>query len=133
MKIIPTRIHGILDYLVSVVLIAAPWLLGFARGGAETWVPVVLGMGSIVYSLLTNYELGASKKLSMRSHLNLDLLSGAFLAISPWLFGFNEYVYMPHLIFGILEISVALLTDPVPANLNQTTTAFTDQNRRHAH
>ena len=28
-----TRAHGYLDYSLSALLIAAPWLLGFARGG----------------------------------------------------------------------------------------------------
>jgi hypothetical protein len=32
------------------------------------------------------------------------------LASSPWFFGFADQVYMPHLIFGILEIMVVLLT-----------------------
>lgn len=134
MRVIPTRVHGVLDYLVGAFLIASPWILGFARGGAETWVPVVLGIGAIVYSLMTNYELGVSKMLSMRTHLNLDLLSGAFLAISPWLFGFNEYVYMPHLILGIMEMGVALLTDTVPAhNANRSVTHDNIHEHRHAH
>jgi hypothetical protein len=133
MRVIPTRVHGILDYLVGAFLIAAPWILGFARGGAETWVPVVLGIGAIVYSLMTNYELGVSKTLSMRTHLNLDLLSGAFLAISPWLFGFNEYVYMPHLILGIMEIGAALLTNPVPAHADNRTGHHHVREHRHAH
>jgi hypothetical protein len=53
MRFIPTKTHGYLDYIMAVVLIAAPWILGFNRGGAETWVPVILGAGVIVYSLLT--------------------------------------------------------------------------------
>ena len=42
-----------LDYAVGLLLIAAPWLFGFARGGAETWLPVALGAGAIGYRLLT--------------------------------------------------------------------------------
>src|SRR4051794_6793108 len=47
--LLPTRIHGVMDYLMGVLLIAAPWLLGFSRGGAETWVPVLLGAGVLGY------------------------------------------------------------------------------------
>jgi hypothetical protein len=36
MRFIPTRIHGMMDYAMGLLLIAAPWLFGFARGGAET-------------------------------------------------------------------------------------------------
>ena len=40
MRFVPTRIHGIADWLLGALLIALPWLLGFARGGAETYLPV---------------------------------------------------------------------------------------------
>ena len=114
MKIISTKVHGVLDYLMGVILIAAPWLLNFDRGGAETWVPVVLGASVILYSLFTNYEYSVAKGISMRTHLTLDVLSGIFLAASPWIFGFNEYVYLPHLIFGILEIGAGSMTETTP-------------------
>src|SRR4051812_6287911 len=116
MRFIETKTHGYLDYLMGIVLIAAPWILGFNRGGAETWVPVNLGAGTILYSLLTDYELGASKMLSMRTHLTLDLLGGIFLAVSPWLFNFDEYVSTPHVVLGILEIGASLLTKTHPSN-----------------
>ncbi len=34
MRFIPTRIHGMMDYLMGVLLIVAPCLFGFADGGA---------------------------------------------------------------------------------------------------
>ena len=114
MKFISTRVHGIIDYLMGVLLIASPWLFNFDRGGAETWVPVVLGAGVILYSLVTDYEMSATRKLSLRTHLMLDMIGGAFLAVSPWLFGFDDFVYLPHLILGIAEIGVAMFTHRVP-------------------
>ena len=114
MKIISTKTHGVLDYLMGVVLIASPWLFGFADGGAKMWVPIILGAGALVYSLMTNYEFGVVKTLSMKTHLTLDLLSGIFLAVSPWIFGFADTVYLPHLILGILEIGASLMTKTQP-------------------
>ena len=114
MRFIPTRVHGIADYAMGGLLIVAPWLLGFAAGGAETWVPVILGFGAIGYSLFTDYELGLVRRIPMRTHLGLDAASGAVLAASPWLFGFAELVYLPHLILGLLEIGAALTTRTTP-------------------
>jgi hypothetical protein len=114
MRFLSTRVHGMMDYLVGVLLIAAPWLFNFDRGGAETWIPVLLGAGAIVYSLFTDYELGAVRRISMPTHLNLDLGSGILLALSPWLFGFSDYVWEPHLIVGLLEIGTSLMTRRVP-------------------
>ncbi|HEX2535488.1 MAG TPA: SPW repeat protein [Chitinophagaceae bacterium] len=116
MRFIPTKVHGYLDYMMGALLIAAPWLFDFAEGGAETWIPVILGAGAIVYSLMTDYELGISRTISMRTHLMLDLVSGIFLAVSPWLFGFADYVWQPHLILGLLEIGAALMTRREPAH-----------------
>ena len=115
MKILSTKTHGIIDYLMALVLISSPWLFNFDRNGAETWVPVGLGIGVILYSLITDYELGVSGIISMRTHLIIDILGGALLAASPWLFGFHDYVSTPHVILGIAEIGGALLTKTHPA------------------
>jgi hypothetical protein len=120
MRVIPTRVHGMMDYLIGVLLIAAPWLFNFDRGGAETWVPVLLGASVILYSLFTDYELGAMRRISMPTHLMLDLGGGVLLAISPWLFGFSDYVWQPHLIVGLLEIGTSLMTRRVPDTGHQT-------------
>ena len=110
MRWIPTRLHGVLDYLTGVFLIAMPFLFDFDRGGAETMVPIMLGVGAIAYSLLTDYELGAIRKLAVRTHLALDIASGLFLAASPWIFDFEEYVYLPHLVVGLFEVMTAMMT-----------------------
>ena len=51
----------------------------------------------------------------MPVHLGLDAAAGLLLAASPWLFGFAEFVYLPHLILGILEMGAALMTETTPA------------------
>lgn len=114
MRFLPTKIHGVLDYATGLALIAAPWLFGFADDGPATWVPVLLGIGVIGYSLMTHYELGAVHKLSMPTHLGLDIASGILLALSPWLFGFADYVYAPHLAVGLFEIVTAMVTEKAP-------------------
>ncbi|MEX2536422.1 MAG: SPW repeat protein [Trueperaceae bacterium] len=111
---IPTNVHGVIDYIVGPALIAAPWLFGFADGGAETWVPVLLGAGIILYSLVTDYELSMSKSLSMSAHLGIDIAGGAFLAVSPWLLGYSDLVYWPHLVVGLAIIIISLMTKTVP-------------------
>ena len=110
----PTRIHGILDYLLGALLIASPWLLGFADNEAARWVPVVLGAGVLLYSLFTDYELGAVRKLQMPAHLLLDAVGGILLAASPWILGFDERVWMPHVVLGLVEVVTAAITNTVP-------------------
>lgn len=117
MRFIPTRVHGYLDYGLGVLLIAAPWLLGFNDAGAATWVPVVLGVGIIIYSLFTAYELGAIPAIKMPVHLGLDAAGGILLAASPWIFQFADEVWIPHLVLGLVEIATAATTSTTPARL----------------
>lgn len=110
MRFIETKTHGYLDYIVGILLLILPALMGWDLNEAQSIVPMALGAGVIVYSLMTAYELGAAKVISMSTHLTIDFISGVFLAASPWIFNFDEIVYLPHLIVGILEIGAALMT-----------------------
>lgn len=119
MRFIPTRIHGFLDYIVGVVLIAAPWIFQFSDNTAATVVPIVLGIGLIVYSLLTDYELGVARVLPMPVHLLFDIAAGVVLAASPWIFGFADEsanVWVPHLLAGIAAVVLGLVTVQHPGD-----------------
>ena len=117
MRIIPTRVHGVIDYAMGILLIATPWLLNFSdsESPAATWVPVLLGIAVLLTSLMTAYELGLMKLIPMPVHLMADLGVGAILLVSPWLFGFADEVWSPHVVLGVLEIGVALMTKTVPS------------------
>ncbi|MDQ4140408.1 MAG: SPW repeat protein [Bacteroidota bacterium] len=121
MRIIPTRIHGILDYLVGIILIAAPWVFDFDNGGAETWVPVIVGIMVLLQTIMTDFEVGIIRKIPMVSHLRMDLFIGIFLAASPWIFNFDEVVWEPHVIFGVFSILASLMTRRVPSTVTSTT------------
>ena len=115
MAALSTRTHGYADYGVGVLLILAPYLLGFANGGPAQWVPMTLGVVLIGYSLLTDYELGAAHLIPMPVHLGLDIGGGLLLLASPWLFGFTDVIVWPHVLVGLIEIGTASITRRRPA------------------
>jgi hypothetical protein len=119
MQLIPTRIHGYLDYLMGVFLIASPWIFDFADGDVEQWLPIVIGAAVILYSLLTDYELGAVRVIPMPVHLLLDVVGGVVLAASPWIFGFDDEIWEPHLILGVLEVAAGILTSRTPSRTDE--------------
>ncbi len=114
LRFIPTRTHGVLDYVVGALLLVVPYILGFADGTAAQWVPQILGLVAIGGALMTDYELGVMRVIPMPVHLGIDVASGALLALSPWLFGFADRVLWPHLIVGLWEIGAGLMTRTVP-------------------
>jgi threonine/homoserine efflux transporter RhtA len=109
-NVINTRVHGMLDYLVGVLLIAAPWILQFDDDRNATLPPVILGAGIILYSLLTDYEYGAVHLIPMSLHLALDAIGGIALALTPWVFDFSDDIWWPHVAVGVLELIVVALT-----------------------
>jgi hypothetical protein len=116
LRFIPTGVHAYFDYIGGIGLLAAPFVFGFfTLGGAAVVVPMVLGVGLILYSLLTNYELGIRglKFLPMSVHLLLDFVASAFLALSPFVFGFIKQapnVWLPHIVAGVAVIFLVLLS-----------------------
>ena len=112
-KPINSKAHGVLDYSVGALVAASPWLLGYGKKDtAARWVPVALGMTSVLYSLFTRYELGVKPALSMKNHLRLDTGAAVATAGAPWLFGFAKKTFVPLLVFGLMELAVVALTDP---------------------
>jgi general stress protein CsbA len=113
MRFIPTKFHAPLDYIVGAALIAAPWIFQFSDVTAATVVSIVLGIGLVAYSLITDYELGVWKVAPMAVHNLIDIAAGAFLAASPWLFGFADEsanVWMPHVVVGLAAVFLGLTT-----------------------
>ncbi|AKI99401.1 hypothetical protein ATI61_109396 [Archangium gephyra] len=56
-KLIPIEVHEAIDYVWSLGVIAAPFLLGGARRSRwATWVNVLVGASTIVASLFTDYR-----------------------------------------------------------------------------
>ena len=119
-RFLPTSVHGVLDYIVGIALIAAPFLFGFAYvGGIAVYLPITLGIGLILYSLVTKYELGVPgiKFIPMPYHLIFDFVAAVLLAVSPFLFGFSSKplnVWLPHLVVGIAVILVVLVSQTHP-------------------
>src|SRR5207248_8051372 len=114
MRFIQTKFHAPLDYIVGAALIAAPWIFRLSEHTAATVVPIVLGIGLIVYSLFTNYELGVWKVAPMAVHNMIDIAAGALLAVSPWLFGFADEtakLWLPHLVVCLAAVVLGLTTN----------------------
>src|SRR6516165_4455191 len=92
-RVVPPTIHGIFDYVGAAGLIASPFIFGFSSmGGIAVILPIVLGTGLFLYSLLTNYELGvpAWRVIPMPVHLTVDFAASALLAAAPFLFGYSN-------------------------------------------
>lgn len=121
MKPISTFVHGVTDYAMALIIFFAPELFGFADiGGNAVLIARVVGLLILGQALMTNYELGLFRVLSMRSHLTMDYVIGGLLLVSPLLFNFAHlpnYVWLPHVISGFLILGLTYMTSPYPTKV----------------
>jgi hypothetical protein len=120
MRVIPTTMHGALDYAVALLLILSPWIFRFSDVLGAKWTAIGVGIGMALSATTTNYELGLVHIVPMHVHLLTDLLVGAFLAASPWIVGFSDRgpnAWVPMLVIGILEVQTAAMSSPWPRRI----------------
>jgi hypothetical protein len=110
MRFMSTRAHGMMDLVLAPVLIALPFALGLDVRNPDGWIFLLLGIAMLGLIVFTDYESGLLGRISMGTHLTIDVVSGALLALSPWLFGFSHRIWVPHLLFGLLELGGSLMT-----------------------
>jgi hypothetical protein len=107
---IGSRLHGIIDYAVGGSLIAAsrlPPLRGRFAGRA------LLGAGAnhLLYSAVTDYEVGLVRKLPYRAHLAVDAVAACGLLAAGLLQNDALDRAVP-LGVALQELTVVALSDP---------------------
>ncbi len=114
MKFLSPRIHTIIGFIVGLALLIAPNLFGFSDvGGAAVMVPRIIGAIIILSELTVKGSFSGFGVIPMKLHIGMDVLMGAVLALSPWLFGFSDEeanAWVPHLVVGIVVVGYALVT-----------------------
>jgi len=110
MTTINTKLHGILDYTLGIILLLSPWMFNYIReSSAEFWIPIITGAVAIAYTLFTDADFGIVRRIKLSNHFLLDLILGSFLVAAPKLFHYSGYVYLlPYLWIGLLKIFISL-------------------------
>ena len=99
--------------LVAIVLIAAPWLFGFSDVTSSTIVSVAVGVAMLAGGLMTRWRYSLVKLIPLRVHFYWDLLLAAILIVAPFVLGDSDRGDATRflVIVGVLELLTALGTD----------------------
>jgi hypothetical protein len=109
---IPLRAHAMLEPIVALVFIAAPWLFGFSDADDATTVSIVLGALVLLTGLTTRWRMAAVKLLSLSAHRVMDMLVALVAIVSPFVLGFSDNGAATRflIIMGVLELGATLMT-----------------------
>lgn len=109
MRFIPTVMHGIADYIVGLVTIGLPFYLDI--NGMPGAVVTAMGVIVLIYSVVTDYELGVVRFLRIRFHLVLDALFGFAMLSVPLVFDLPGNTSWPFYAIGVLAIVLVAITE----------------------
>jgi hypothetical protein len=104
---IPLLAHGVVEYLIGILLLASPFL--FDYGGNAKPVAIVLGVAVITLAAASAGPTGLVDQVSFRTHALLDLVVAAILIASPFLFDFSDDIG-PTALFIVLGVGHLLLS-----------------------
>lgn len=112
---ISTTLYGVINYAGAILLIASPWLFGFAQfGGAALFMPILIGWLQLIMAIFSDNPLGFIKIFPMQMHNCLDVLTGSFLLALPWTYDFSSKVFWPHFLFGALFLIAGIFVHKSP-------------------
>lgn len=86
---VPLTIHGLLEYGLGVLCIAAPFLFSFETDGA-TALAIAIGTSVLVFGVLSAIPTGIVRNLPLDSHIVLDYVLAIFLIACPFVFGLTD-------------------------------------------
>ena len=111
MKIISSKMHGVIDYLLIAFVFASPTI--FNMEGALCTITYILGGVHLAVTLSTDFELGLIKVIPFRIHGLLEVVVTITLAILATWFYSNGYEtgFYYYMVLAIVIIIVFILTD----------------------
>lgn len=108
---LPPLVHGLLDYLVGIALIAVPFAVGFDEGAA-TAASVALGVVLLIVAASSDLPTSFVHSIPRALHVMLDYAIAVALVVAPFLLGFSDdATAAPWLIgLGVVQLLQTLAT-----------------------
>ena len=103
--------HGIIDYVIFILLIIGPSVAGFA--GRQATLAYVLAAVLFVLTICTKFPLGVVKSIRFPVHGAIEIVLALLLLVLPWLANFSRGVLSRnfYVAMAILMLVVWAMTD----------------------
>ena len=117
---VPAYVHGVIEYLAAILLIAAPFIFSFDEDAA-TGVSVIVGVLVLIIASSTAWRTGLIRSIPVQAHVILDYLLALFLIAAPFLLGFSDdttaaaFFIVLGVVHLLLTIATRFVADERPA------------------
>ena len=83
---IPLLMHASIEPIAAVLLIASSWIFGFSNNGMAQALTIIIGIVMLASGAMTDWRLALARLIPLRAHFMTDLVLGAVLVVSPFVF-----------------------------------------------
>jgi hypothetical protein len=112
---IPAFVHGVIEYLLAAVFVAAPFVLNFDSGTAKA-VSIVIGIIILVITAASDLPTGLARTIPVPIHARIDFVVGVVLIAAPFLFRFtgDGKATAFFIVLGLFHLLVTIATRFLP-------------------
>ena len=91
MKVLGAFSHGVIDYLMVILLAVGPGVAGFT--GRQAMMCYGLAAVHFLLTIITRFPLGVLKTLPFWLHGTIEIIVAVLLIILPWLANFSAGIH----------------------------------------
>jgi VIT1/CCC1 family predicted Fe2+/Mn2+ transporter len=108
---VPVLVHGVLEYIVGALFIAAPFLFGF-DSSAATAASIVAGLFLLAFTAISALPTGLVSSITVGVHVTVDFVFAGLLVALPFILGFRDEAAPTALfiVVGVLHLLVTIAT-----------------------
>jgi VIT1/CCC1 family predicted Fe2+/Mn2+ transporter len=108
---VPLAVHVLIEPVVAVVFILAPFVLGFESSEARI-LSIVIGVVILVVGMSTRWRLSLVELVPLRMHFMGDVLLGVVSIVAPVALGFGDETAatISFVVMGVGELGTAFGT-----------------------
>jgi hypothetical protein len=109
---VPALVHGVIEYAVAVLFIAAPFLFGFNSAAAPTAAALVVGLLLLAFTATSALPTGLVRSVTVGVHVTVDLVLAVLLVALPFILGFTDEAAATALfiVVGVLHLLMTIAT-----------------------
>jgi hypothetical protein len=112
---ISTAFYGFFKYILSLTLIASPWLFHLVNvSSAALLLPMYMGWLQLITTIFVDSEGSPIRQFPIQMNMVVDVIMGFILIVSPWLYNFSDRAFLPELLLGGLLLFLGLFTMKSP-------------------
>jgi hypothetical protein len=114
---IPLNVHAMIEPIIGVLFILAPFVLDFDHSEAKT-LSIIVGVVILLVGMMTRWRLSLVKLIPLRMHFAGDVLIGIVCIAAPFVLGFSDETAPTvwFIVLGIGELGAAFGTAWQPAD-----------------